>query len=67
VSPIHRQALEIAGTVLARQRGLGALSQRERREVETLATAVALRVADALERLDSYDTPASAPPTAFDA
>jgi hypothetical protein len=66
VSPIHRQALEIAGTVLARQRGLRGLSPRERREVEALATAVALRVADALERLDSYDASAGAPRTALD-
>lgn len=67
MSPIHRQALEIAGTVLARQRGLRGLSPRERREVEALATAVALRVADALERLDSYDSRASAAPAALDA
>jgi hypothetical protein len=67
VSPIHRQALEIAGTALARQRGLRGLSPRERREVEALATAVALRVADALERLDSYDVSAGAPGPAYDA
>ncbi|MEP6811758.1 MAG: hypothetical protein ABI990_02080 [Actinomycetota bacterium] len=57
MSPIHDRALEVAGAVLRRQRGLHRLSTQERLEVEALATAVALRVADALERLDVYDVP----------
>jgi hypothetical protein len=57
VSPIQDRALEVAGAVLRRQRGLHRLSTQERLEVEALATAVALRVADALERLDAHDLP----------
>jgi hypothetical protein len=57
VSPIHDRALEVAGAVLRRQRGLHRLSTQERLEVEALATAVALRVADALERLDASGVP----------
>lgn len=55
MSHIHEHALDVAGTVLRHRRGLRGLSPGERREVESLATAVALRVADALARLDSYD------------
>jgi len=57
VSPIHDRALEVADAVLRRQRGLHRLSTQERLEVEALATAVALRVADTLERLDAYAVP----------
>jgi hypothetical protein len=59
VSPIQHDALEVAHSVLGRQRGLQRLSNRDRREVEALVAAVALRVADALERLDSYDAATS--------
>ena len=55
MSPIQHDALEVAHSVLGRQRGLRRLSPGDRREVEALVAAVALRVADALERLDSYD------------
>jgi len=55
VSLIQHDALEVAHSVLGRQRGLRRLSPGDRREVEALVAAVALRVADALERLDSYD------------
>ena len=49
MSPLQRHALRVAGAELRRRRGLRGLSHEERRDVEALAAAIALRVADVLE------------------
>jgi hypothetical protein len=46
MSPSRRQTLEVVDAVLRRQRGLGRLSAHDRREVEALATRLALRIAE---------------------
>jgi hypothetical protein len=61
VSPTREYAVEVAGVALERQRGLQRLSPDERAEVEALAIAVAVGVAEALDSLDRYDTATSFP------
>jgi hypothetical protein len=66
MSPQRRQALDVARSALRRERWLDALPQSDRREIEDLATAVALRVAETLEALDAavYNAPTSSPASA---
>jgi hypothetical protein len=49
VSPLQRRALQVARDELRTGRGLRDLPAGERRSVEQLAAAIAVRVADALE------------------
>jgi hypothetical protein len=53
MSPLRRHALALAHDELERGRGLRGLSAADRHEVEALAAAVALGVAEALEALEA--------------